>query len=87
VNACDWVLLSPRETEVLALIAAGHPNKEIAHRLHLTENTVKTHVSRLMMQLRLGNRVCLAIWALVHPAALRHEAVDPTHFPYQEKAA
>ena len=43
--------LSPRELDVLAEIAAGHSNKEIAARLHVSPNTVKTHVARLYEKL------------------------------------
>ena len=39
--------ISPREVAVLREIAAGHSNKEIAARLHVSPNTVKTHVARL----------------------------------------
>ncbi len=39
--------ISPREAAVLAEIAAGRSNKEIAARLHVSPNTVKTHVARL----------------------------------------
>lgn len=43
--------ISPRELEVLHEIAAGHSNKEIAARLHVSPNTVKTHVARLLEKL------------------------------------
>ncbi|MEL1265229.1 response regulator transcription factor [Pseudoxanthomonas putridarboris] len=43
--------ISPREMAVLAEIAAGHSNKEIAARLHVSPNTVKTHVARLLEKL------------------------------------
>ncbi|MDH5823672.1 response regulator transcription factor [Luteimonas sp. RD2P54] len=43
--------ISPREMTVLAEIAAGHSNKEIAARLHVSPNTVKTHVARLFGKL------------------------------------
>lgn len=39
--------ISPRELEVLAEIAAGHSNKEVAARLHVSPNTVKTHLAQL----------------------------------------
>ena len=43
--------ISPREREVLAELAAGHSNKEIAARLHVSPNTVKTHVASLFQKL------------------------------------
>ncbi len=49
-------LLSPRESEVLALLAEGLGNKEIATRLGISENTIKFHVSSIMDKLDAGSR-------------------------------
>src|SRR4249919_1699507 len=48
--------LSERELEVLHELAAGHSNKEIAARLHVSPNTVKTHVARLFEKLEAKRR-------------------------------
>ena len=43
--------LSPRERQILALIADGYPNAEIAHGLGLSQETIKTHVRHLLFKL------------------------------------
>ena len=55
-NAHLDALLTAREKEVLQLLAEGVGNKEIAWRLHITEHTVKFHVSSLMTKLAAGSR-------------------------------
>lgn len=50
------VRLSPRELEVLRLVAEGYSNTMIANRLHLADNTVKTHVENLLGRLNARNR-------------------------------
>jgi DNA-binding NarL/FixJ family response regulator len=58
--------LSGREIEVLTSIATGKSNKEIAHELHLTTATVKSHVSNLLTKLKLRDRVQVALLAYQH---------------------
>jgi NarL family two-component system response regulator LiaR len=58
--------LSPREREVLQLIARGHSNRQIARDLAIGEQTVKTHVSSILTKLGLQDRVQAAIFALRH---------------------
>jgi len=55
-RAAEALGISPRELEVLHEIAAGHSNKEIALRLHVSPNTVKTHIARLFEKLEARRR-------------------------------
>jgi NarL family two-component system response regulator LiaR len=55
--------LSDREYEVLRLIATGCSNTQIAERLVISENTVKSHVSNLLSKLQLADRTQAAIYA------------------------
>ncbi|TDP33128.1 response regulator [Nocardia ignorata] len=55
--------LTPRERDVLRLVAEGHGNQEIADRLHLGVSTVKTHITNLLDKTGTDNRVRLAVYA------------------------
>jgi DNA-binding NarL/FixJ family response regulator len=55
--------LTEREEQVLARVARGRTNTEIADELHITLSTVKTHIASLMGKLGARNRVEIAIWA------------------------
>jgi NarL family two-component system response regulator LiaR len=59
--------LTPRECEVLQLIADGMTNRDIAERLVISEKTVKTHVSNILAKLGVEDRTQAAIYALRHP--------------------
>ncbi len=56
--------LTPREAEVLELVACGLSNSEIAERLFISDKTVKTHVSNILHKLNLNHRVQAALYAL-----------------------
>lgn len=58
--------LTPREREVLRLLARGYLYKEIAHRLEISPKTVEAHVSAVLRKLQLSNRHELSRWAAEH---------------------
>ncbi|WP_114193410.1 two-component system response regulator NarL [Edaphovirga cremea] len=60
----DVQLLTPRERDILKLIAQGLPNKMIARKLTITESTVKVHVKHLLKKMKLKSRVEAAVWVL-----------------------
>jgi two-component system nitrate/nitrite response regulator NarL len=60
----DIQQLTPRERDILKLIAQGLPNKMIARRLTITESTVKVHVKHLLKKMKLKSRVEAAVWVL-----------------------
>jgi len=63
--------LSPREREILACLARGASNKEIARDLDVAESTVKIHVQHILRKLELSSRVQAAVWAVEHGIASR----------------
>lgn len=60
----DVQQLTPRECDILKLIAQGLPNKMIARKLMITESTVKVHVKHLLKKMKLKSRVEAAVWVL-----------------------
>jgi DNA-binding NarL/FixJ family response regulator len=61
--------LSPREREVLSLVAEGLPNKLIARRLEISEKTVKAHLTSVFAQIGVTDRTQAALWAQRHKLA------------------
>ena len=55
--------LTVREREVLALLVAGHANKQIARRLGISEKTVKGHLTNLFQRIGVADRTQAALWA------------------------
>jgi two-component system nitrate/nitrite response regulator NarL len=64
--ALESVRMTHREREVIALIAVGLSNKEIAQRLNIATDTVKSHVRNVMEKLALHSRLQIAAYAHSH---------------------
>jgi DNA-binding NarL/FixJ family response regulator len=89
--AADWMLptggqqagvvqpLTPREAEILRLVAEGHTNGALASMLSVTEQTIKFHLSNVYRKLQVSNRTEASCWAqvngLIPPTDSREEAV------------
>ena len=68
--------LSPRELEVLAALARGRTNRQIARALQIGEETVKAHVSSILAKLQLADRTQAAIFGLQQRLVPLEEALD-----------
>jgi len=64
VEATVPSILTPRETEILAYIARGYMNKQIAHELGLSEHTIKNHLSSIMHKLEVNDRTQAVVLAM-----------------------
>ena len=58
--------LTTRERQIVRLILAGSPNRDIAKNFHLSEGTVKRHLSNIYTKLGVANRLELALFAMQH---------------------
>ena len=66
VNANGRVLLTPREEQVVALVADGLSNREVANELGLSEHTIKKYLLRIFDKLGISSRVELVLYAMSH---------------------
>jgi DNA-binding NarL/FixJ family response regulator len=65
-HATQLASLTPREKEVFVLVATGYSNTEIASQLYIGDESVKTHVSRILSKLGLRDRVHAVVYAHHH---------------------
>ena len=56
-------LLTPREIDLIKLVANGYSNKQIAEQRHISEGTVKVHLHNIFDKLRIKSRVALTLYA------------------------
>jgi DNA-binding CsgD family transcriptional regulator len=65
----DSITPTPRERELMLLLARGMQNKNIAYELKISENTVRAHIGNIMRKYRLQNRTQIAITFALEAAA------------------
>jgi DNA-binding NarL/FixJ family response regulator len=63
--------LTPREVEVLACIASGASNREVARQLFISDKTVGRHLANIYLKAGVGTRTAAAAWARAHGIATR----------------
>jgi DNA-binding NarL/FixJ family response regulator len=73
VNSGGKPILTPREEQVVALVAEGLANREIAHELNLSQHTVKKYLFRIFEKLGISTRVELVLYAVNNSEARRAE--------------
>jgi DNA-binding NarL/FixJ family response regulator len=74
ISNCNGVVLTEREREIIAMIAEGLSNKEIADKLFLSTHTVNTHRKNIMNKLEVNNTAGLVMYAV------REQILSPNHF-------
>jgi len=74
IYSCQGMNISDREMEIIALIAEGNSNKEIADKLFLSTHTVTTHRKNIMNKLGVNNTAGLVLFAV------RENLISPNHF-------
>ena len=85
----DSITPTPRERELMMLIARGLQNKNIAYELKISENTVRAHIGNIMRKYRLQNRTQIAIAFTLHaaPLSLRRDLARSDRHPPAPKPA
>lgn len=85
----DSIAPTPRERELMMLIARGLQNKNIAYELKISENTVRAHIGNIMRKYRLQNRTQIAIAFALHaePLSLRRNFAKAVGQPPAPKPA
>ena len=85
----DSITPTPRERELMMLLARGMQNKNIAYELKISENTVRAHIGNIMRKYRLHNRTQIAIiFALqAAPPSLRRDLANAKGYPAAAKPA
>ena len=81
INAKGEGVLTPREDQVVSLVAEGVSNREIAEQLSIKENTVKKSLLHIYDKLGVSNRVELVLYALTHRDKYRSQSVPAKHPP------
>jgi DNA-binding CsgD family transcriptional regulator len=71
LNSDVTTLLTERELQIVHLVAAGHPNKQIACQLHISEWTVSTHLRRIFAKLGVDSRAAMVYRCAVRLATSR----------------
>ena len=83
LGALDTASMTPRERQVIALIAEGLSNKGIAAQLHIATHTVKSHVRNIMEKLSLRTRLQIAAYS--HRLGQTHPAAPPNDFTARQR--
>jgi DNA-binding NarL/FixJ family response regulator len=81
LNSRGRSMLTPREEQVVALVAEGLSNREVARELSLSEHTIKKYLFRIFDKLGISSRVELVLYAVNHGAPLHAEWLAGTSGP------
>jgi DNA-binding NarL/FixJ family response regulator len=81
LNSRGHLLLTPREEQVVALVAEGLSNRETARELNLSEHTVKKYLFRIFDKLGISSRVELVLYAVSHGDPIQAEWIAGTNHP------